>query len=77
MRVRINTDGSVQCLYRDTLPFIGGEEKLEIYRASHVEYNIQKQCLEILTPEGVFVEGGFPKRQDAIDREIEMLEATL
>lgn len=76
MKIRLNKDGSVQCLYRDTLPFIGGE-KLEIYRASHVEYNIQRQCWEILTPNGNFVEGGFLKRQDAIDREIEMLEATL
>lgn len=77
MRVRIEKDGSVKCLYRDTLPFIGGGERLDIHRASHVEWNIHRQCWEILTPEGQFIEGGFSKRQDAIDREIEIMEATL
>lgn len=76
MKLRINPDGSVVCLYRDTLPFLKGGRPT-IQRASHVEFENTKQCWEILTPNYKLVESGFPTRQAAIDREIEILEGTL
>ena len=74
----IDPDGTVRGLYSDDIPYdvlgasLGG---LEIRRASRVEPTPDGQWTADMSPCGGDVElGPFPKRQQALDAEVEWLK---
>lgn len=78
-KIRINPDGSLECLYSDSLPFADEFKLIEITRAANVEFNNHpdKKCWEVISMHGDTLASGFKKRQDAINKEIEIVESSL
>ena len=74
MELVIETDGTVRCLYDETLdPSLLG--KVQIERGSHVEPDHDGQWFADLSPVDGPLLGPFLKRSDALDAETSWLSA--
>ncbi len=73
MDVVIKPDGSVHCIYGETLP-LARLGKLHITRASHVEPTSDGQWTADLTPVGGPILGPFDQRTEALNAEVAWLK---
>ena len=74
MQLVIQPDGSVRCVYAETLD-LHALGNLDIRRGSHVEPDSDGQWFADLSPVAGPVLGPFSMRSDALDAELAWLEA--
>jgi len=74
MQLFIKPDGSVRCLYDETLD-LQGLGQLQIERGSHVEPDLDGQWTANLSPVAGPMLGPFSNRSAALNAEREWLEA--
>ncbi len=72
MELLIETNGSIRCVYDETLP-LGSLGRLSITRGSHVEPSSSGQWTADLTPVNGPVLGPFNSRSEALRAEHEWL----
>jgi hypothetical protein len=75
MKIKIEKNGTLRCVYSDEIDLrtIG---RLTVTRASTVEFNPDSQQWNARLTDGTHV-GNFESRQDAIKKEIVVLESRL
>jgi hypothetical protein len=76
VRLLVKTSGDVRCLHTDAIDLrkLG---RLEVERASNVEFNDKAQSWEVSLPDGTLLQGGFARRDEALAWEREYFEARL
>ena len=74
MNLIIGWDGSVRGIYGEEIALVA-LGPLEIHRASHVEPDRHGRWLADLSPVGGPVLGPFDRRSEALEAEVEWLEA--
>jgi hypothetical protein len=76
LKIMIAPGGIVRCLHTDIIDLrkLG---RLEVERASNVEFNDKTQAWEVSLPDGKLLQGGFARRDQALAWEREYFEARL
>jgi hypothetical protein len=75
MRAVVDPDGTIRAVYSDKIKNMN-LGKLQVTRASNVEFNEAKQLWEATTPGGELIASG-PDRDLVIQEEIKIIESRL
>lgn len=75
MKFKIGTEGTIQAVYSDKIKNMN-LGKLEVSRASNVEFNAKTQEWEATTLSGELIAHG-PSRDDVIKEEVRIIESRL
>jgi hypothetical protein len=75
MRLRVETDGTIKAVYSDKIKNMN-LGRMQVIRASNVEFNETSQEWEAKTPTGELIAHG-PNRDKVIEEEVRVIEARL